>query len=631
MAHQQTPLPQNPSGLNYNPASRIEDLFHGVQAGSVSDAPATQSVATSQPTPKQAAQATPTQAVQPVVRSSLQSSTPGGAIDRLANRTPDRAGSVIQQLTTSLKTANGPPGGKSSTPQILPSSPSSNLPTALGLALSSSLPQGSSSAPSGNPNGLRTQGAQASQTFSADTMLTGTTVFNIGGTTAGDGTQSGQYDAITMTAGQLTLGGTLQINLSNGFVPSVGQTFNIIQLQNGSTATGTFAAVSGLSFSSGGTTRYLVPVQGPNGIRLVTSALPSWSIIWHSTSATGADNLAAFFASGAGSVSLGGELDMAGFASVSGSFSLQVSGSQLEAVASGVNASVAAGSFSVGLTNGSFALEIHGSGTVALEAAGGLAVSGGNFANVTVNSATLEFNDTGAAVNQTLSIGATQAPLVATNGAVGLSVSGLSATFGGFVSLSGNFAFQEQGTSVEAAGSNLSASVAAGGTSVGLTAGTFGFIYNGATNTEAFEAQGGLAVTGGKLLNAAAQTVAVEFNNSGINYSGQTVGADGVNYTFGSGLTGAGIAGLVVQGFSADVAGFVSLSGNFSFAETSQGFAATASAVGAELKAGSVSVGVSGGSLGLEWNLDGTLAFIASGAPALSLGSSLAGISANSA
>ena len=58
----------------------------------------------------------------------------------------------------------------------------------------------------------------------------GTLTLKIGGTTAGS-----QFDQVNIS-GTATLGGTLNVSLSNGFGPSFGQEFPVIQFANSSTA-----------------------------------------------------------------------------------------------------------------------------------------------------------------------------------------------------------------------------------------------------------------------------------------------------------------------------------------------------------------------------------------------------------
>ena len=63
---------------------------------------------------------------------------------------------------------------------------------------------------------------------------TGTIALRLGGTAVG------QFDRIL--AGQVTLGGTLDVQLVNGFIPSSGDMFGVLSY---SSRTGTFSVVNG--------------------------------------------------------------------------------------------------------------------------------------------------------------------------------------------------------------------------------------------------------------------------------------------------------------------------------------------------------------------------------------------------
>ena len=84
------------------------------------------------------------------------------------------------------------------------------------------------------------------------TMMSGSTlVEQLGGTTAGTG-----YSQVLVTAGgTVSLGGaTLDLSLVNGFLPSYGQQFTVIDNQGGSSVSGAFSqgstiAVDGYTFS----------------------------------------------------------------------------------------------------------------------------------------------------------------------------------------------------------------------------------------------------------------------------------------------------------------------------------------------------------------------------------------------
>jgi hypothetical protein len=92
----------------------------------------------------------------------------------------------------------------------------------------------------------------------------GALAIDIGGTTAGT-----QFDQLTIT-GAASLNGTLNLDLINGFVPTMTETFDII---NFASLTGTFATVNGTMINSnehfgvvyGATSVTLDVLTGPTG------------------------------------------------------------------------------------------------------------------------------------------------------------------------------------------------------------------------------------------------------------------------------------------------------------------------------------------------------------------------------
>ena len=88
---------------------------------------------------------------------------------------------------------------------------------------------------------------------------------------------------------------------------------------------------------------------------------------------------------------------------------------------------------------------------------------------------------------------------------------------------------------------------------------------------------------------------------------------------------------MTAVGFNATIANFVTLMGDFGFKKTATNeIIVVALNAGASLTAGSMSVGVSGATLGLLIKQDNTLALQASGALNLNLGSSFGSLSADS-
>ena len=90
-------------------------------------------------------------------------------------------------------------------------------------------------------------------------------LIEIGGLSPGSGTDGG-YDQINVT-GLASLGGTLEIQLINGFIPTIGDTFQILNYES---VSGQFNTINGLDLGGG---VYLVPVQGPSGLELITTTV----------------------------------------------------------------------------------------------------------------------------------------------------------------------------------------------------------------------------------------------------------------------------------------------------------------------------------------------------------------------
>lgn len=88
---------------------------------------------------------------------------------------------------------------------------------------------------------------------------------DLGGAVAGTG-----YDQVNLTGpATAVLGGTLNVNLTNGFLPNIGDSFRIMTFQF---KTGDFSSFTG--FDLGVTDRHLEAVYDSNGLTLVTRAGP---------------------------------------------------------------------------------------------------------------------------------------------------------------------------------------------------------------------------------------------------------------------------------------------------------------------------------------------------------------------
>lgn len=113
----------------------------------------------------------------------------------------------------------------------------------------------------------------------------------IGGTTAG-----AQYDELTATSAKL--GGTLNISLANGYVPTVGSTFKIVGYGS---ETGEFATVNGLAIN--GSEHFALTYQGTDLLATVVSGAATSVASATPASAVSASNASMLSAAKANAVS----------------------------------------------------------------------------------------------------------------------------------------------------------------------------------------------------------------------------------------------------------------------------------------------------------------------------------------
>jgi hypothetical protein len=118
----------------------------------------------------------------------------------------------------------------------------------------------------------------ATVNFAGDVVLgpEATLQIELGGTTAGT-----QYDQI-IVAGKLTLDGTLEINLINGFIPSAGQTFDIL---NWGSLAGAFSALDlptlpGLTWNTAQLTSGILSVGVPGDYNNNGSVEAADYVLW---------------------------------------------------------------------------------------------------------------------------------------------------------------------------------------------------------------------------------------------------------------------------------------------------------------------------------------------------------------
>lgn len=185
-------------------------------------------------------------------------------------------------------------------------------------------------------------------------LPTTTTTIEIGGRSPGPGSPNVDdgYDQINVT-GIATFGGTLEITLINDFSPAPGDTFQILTC---GLAAGDFASIQGLYIPGG---VFLIPIQSPTGLVLVASSLPSGFALLRAATESAADEIEAFFKpTGSNTVSFEGAINVAGSILNGTSVTLTRDGSSPGGVAitvTGLNFELKAGvKRMVGVSDGSF-------------------------------------------------------------------------------------------------------------------------------------------------------------------------------------------------------------------------------------------------------------------------------------
>ena len=259
-------------------------------------------------------------------------------------------------------------------------------------------------------------------------------------------------------------------------------------------------------------------------------------------------------------------IDIAGFVSIGGNFGFRITGLDIEVAASEVFAQLEAGDFKVGVVNGNLAMLLAADGSTALTASGTFLFEGGDFANASATLVTVNLNDSTtdyAATPLTITIDGVSAELNAGLGVQSVSVVGLAIDIAGFVSIGGNFGFRITGLDIEVAASDVFAQLEAGDFKVGVVNGNLAMLL-AADGSTALTASGTFLFEGGDFANASATLVTVNLNDSTTDYAATplTITIDGVSAELNAGL---GVQSVSVVGLAIDIAGFVSIGGNFGF------------------------------------------------------------------
>src|SRR5205823_895557 len=190
-------------------------------------------------------------------------------------------------------------------------------------------------------------------------------------------------------------------------------------------------------------------------------------------------------------------VDISSFVHLSGDFDFQKNASGIQAVATGVTATLSAGPATLGVTNGSLSLLFNNDGSKVLEATGALNFSVTGFASATATNVTVKWNTSAVdysanGASLALSIGGiTGATINVASNTQSVAITGLSVDISSFVHLSGDFAFQKNASGIQAVASGVTATLSAGPATLGVTNGSLALLFNN-DGSKVLEATGAL-------------------------------------------------------------------------------------------------------------------------------------------
>ncbi|MCG8553025.1 MAG: hypothetical protein MI799_21665, partial [Desulfobacterales bacterium] len=315
-------------------------------------------------------------------------------------------------------------------------------------------------------------------------------------------------------------------------------------------------------------------------------------------------------------VSVDLDIDVAGFAALSGSFGIQKDGGDIKIAGLDVTAQIQNSSFSAGVFAAQIALILKSDGSKIVYAAGQFGLSGGDVLDA-AGVAAMAYNDTGLdVIAQDISVaGITiSLPDIADN-ARWLSGSGLSFRIRSFVSLSGDFGIEINGGVLSAVSGNVTAQLEAGGFKVGVSDGALALVLND-DGSMAMTASGALALAGVGFENASGVQATVIYNDTTTDYDAenQRISINGIQADLTAALN---TTSVYVTGLDVEFNDFVSLSGDFAFelvgVTPNLVIKVRADNVSALAAAGGFSAGVSNADFAMLVNEDGSAAFQVAG------------------
>jgi hypothetical protein len=497
---------------------------------------------------------------------------------------------------------------------------------------------------------------------------TSTTLFEIGGPTAGTGTAF--YDQINVS-GQASLDGTISVDLINNYRPSDGQVFNVL---NYGSVSGAFARGTGLIDAGEGV--FFEVVGGVTGLSLKAHVLDASTaeLVSALSSAVVANDQALhdrigqwlnfdYFRNNS-SFSFTGQIDLGQGVSLSGSATLGFTnnvtiGSQVVDV------------FTLGLenANGFIGLDPNSTSAPGLRftdadlgvlwlrsenpandggwvwaegTVSGLTLVGNSGVSLTASSLTLDFAQGLGTVSgqtnnsllnlsgtpRTLSVGSATYTFDSADTAERAAASGtVSLALGSVLNVSGTAGFASSASGLWVAGSNISARMSAGGASLGLDSGNFGLVIY-TDNSYQLEASGSLFLSGGGFAQVSATSALLRLNTTGVSQAERVLQVGGYSHTL-SAMSALSDPVLRVTGLQARIGDVLAVSGDLSFERdaASGNLEVLASNASASVRAGDLVAGVSQANLALvirDANVaNGGVLLEATGAADMALGESV--------
>ena len=181
-----------------------------------------------------------------------------------------------------------------------------------------------------------------------------------------------------------------------------------------------------------------------------------------------------------------------------------------------------------------------------------------------------------------------------------------------YADLTGNFSFDQNAGNLRGIGSGITAQMAVGSSSVGLTSASLGLIAT-PSDTLALESQGVFSLSAAGISNISADSARLRYNNTNQAWSGSSLSIGDQTWTFTNLPQSDSLKVLSASNMVARLADSVTLSGNAGFQLTGSELQAVVTNGSALLNAGSVNAGVSAATAALVIDGSGNRQLYAAG------------------